>query len=75
MGRICNLQMTDFDSNPFFVLSRPERERQELFESLVQADAIDKIMQWFKQRGRTITPEEAYVLIPQVISTSHIPRP
>lgn len=63
------------DTNPFFVLSRPERERQELFDSLVYLDAIDKIIQWFQQRGRTITPEEAYALIPQVISMSHIPRP
>lgn len=63
--------MPDFDSNPFFVLSRPELERQELFESLVQDDAIDTLIKWFGQRGRVLNREQARKLVPQVISAAY----
>jgi hypothetical protein len=59
-----------FDTNPAFVLSRSTLEKQELYNSLVQTDAIDKIMLWFSSRGRTLTQAEAWAFIPMAISMS-----
>ena len=58
----------EFDTNPFFVLSRPRAERDALYSSLVQPEAIDKIVAWFAARNRVITREEAHKLLPQVIA-------
>lgn len=57
----------DFDTNPFFILSRPADERRALFDSLVQQDAVDKLVKWFAQRNRTLTQEEAWRLLAKAI--------
>lgn len=62
-----------FDTNPAFVLSRPEHERRALYESLVQADAVDKLILWFSDRNRILTRDEARALLPITISMSYNP--
>lgn len=55
------------DANPFFYMSRPLHEREELQALACSESGAGKIAEWYKKHGRPLTQEQAELLVYDII--------
>lgn len=56
------------NTNPFFYMSRPQHEREELQALACSENGAEKIAEWYKKHGRPLTQEQAELLVYDIIT-------